>query len=402
MSLSGKKILVGVSGGIAAYKIPHFIRLLVKDGAEVKVIMTPAAADFVTPLTLATVSKNPVDTVFFNTDDGRWTNHVELGLWADVMIIAPLTANTMAKMVHGESENLLLATYLSARCPVFFCPAMDLDMYAHPATQENIQTLIQRGNILIPAASGELASGLSGEGRMEEPENIAEILKDHFLTSTRFSGKKILITAGPTYEAIDPVRFIGNHSSGKMGIDIADTLAAQGAEIILVCGPSAVKNKNGNVTRHNVVSAKQMFDIATAIFDTCDAAILAAAVADYRPREVAENKIKKTGDEMVIELVKNPDILGTLGIAKKKGQVLAGFALETNDELEHARQKLEKKNLDFIVLNSLNDKGAGFQYATNKITILHQNNKIDTFELKSKSEVARDIADALAEKMGLA
>lgn len=399
--LSGKKILVGVTGGIAAYKIPNLIRLLVKQGAEVQVLMSKAAHDFVTPLTLATVSKRPVITEFYNTADGSWSNHVELGLWADAMLIAPATARTLSCMAHGQADNLLLATYLSARCPVFFAPAMDLDMYAHPATRENIQRLISFGNHLIPAASGELASGLSGEGRMEEPENIVALLAGYFRTAGRFGGKKIVVTAGPTYEAIDPVRFIGNHSSGKMGIEIADILAGQGAEVVLICGPSSVKHTCGHVRRINVTSAEEMYQAATAEYEQADAAILAAAVADYRPKEVAGTKIKKKSDDMVIELVKTHDILATLGSRKREGQILVGFALETDNEMENARIKLEKKNLDFIVLNSLQDKGAGFRHDTNKITILHRSNKIDNFELKSKSAVAGDIADTLARTMGL-
>jgi len=399
--LSGKKILVGVSGGIAAYKIPHFIRLLVKEGAEVKVIVTPSARDFVTPLVLSTISRNPVTDGFFDPADGSWHNHVELGLWADLMIVAPATANTLAKMANGGADNMLVATYLSARCPVFFAPAMDLDMYAHPSTRHNIERLISYGNHLIPASSGELASGLSGEGRMEEPENMVAVLSSFFRRSGRFTGKKVIVTAGPTYEAIDPVRFIGNHSSGKMGIEIADCLADQGADVVLICGPSSIKHRNGKVKRLNVTSAQEMFEASTREYSEAQAAILAAAVADYRPRETADKKIKKSSDEMVVELVKNPDILATLGSSKKQGQVLVGFALETDNEMENAQTKLEKKNLDFIVLNSLKDEGAGFRHGTNKIAILHRNNKIDNFELKSKSEVARDIVDTLAETMGI-
>lgn len=399
--LSGKKILIGVSGGIAAFKIPNLVRLFVKSGADVKVIMTPAAKDFVTPLTLATVSKNPVESEFFDSGSGEWTNHVELGLWADVIIVAPATANTIAKMVSGESENLLLATYLSARCPVFFCPAMDLDMYSHESTQTNIQTLLNRGNRIIPATSGELASGLSGEGRMEEPEMIYEKISTFFESKSRFENKKVLVTAGPTYEAIDPVRFIGNHSTGKMGIEIADTLADQGAQVVLICGPSSIHHKNYSIKRINVTSASEMFEMAKIEFANSDAAILSAAVADYRPKSVSENKIKKNEEELVIELVKNPDILGTLGSLKKENQVLVGFALETDNELDNAKSKLNKKNLDFIVLNSLKDKGAGFQHSTNKVTILDNDNNILNFELKSKTEVAKDIVQVLASKLKL-
>jgi phosphopantothenoylcysteine decarboxylase/phosphopantothenate--cysteine ligase len=397
--LQGKKVLVGISGGIAAYKIPYLVRLLVKNGAEVKVIMTPGAAGFVTPLTLSTVSKNPVFSNFFNAESGEWHNHVELGLWADVMVIAPVTANTLAKMAGGQADNLLLATYMSAKCPVMFAPAMDLDMYQHPATRSNIDKLVSYGNILIPAASGELASGLTGEGRLEEPEKIFELIRDFFFKSDSLSGKKIIVTAGPTYEAIDPVRFIGNHSSGKMGIDIADELASRGAEVVLVCGPSSIASKQGKVKRINVTSSDEMYTATTEAFTTAHAAILAAAVADYKPREVSDIKIKKKTDDMKIDLVKTHDILAALGEAKKQGQILVGFALETNNELENAKEKLARKNLDFIVLNSLNNPGAGFKHATNQITIVHKNNKIEDFELKSKSEVAKDIVNTLAEKL---
>ncbi len=397
--LQGKKVLVGISGGIAAYKIPYLVRLLVKNGAEVKVVMTPTAADFVTPLTLATVSKNPIITDFFHPETGEWYNHVELGLWADLMVIAPLTANTLAKMAHGQADNLLMATYMSAKCPVMFAPAMDLDMYKHPSTKINIDRLISYGNILIPATSGELASGLSGEGRLEEPEKIFELIKDFFFQGNSLSGKKVIVTAGPTFEAIDPVRFIGNHSSGKMGIDIADELANRGAEVVLVCGPSGIANKNGKVKRINVTSSDEMYTATTEAFKNADAAILAAAVADYKPKDVSDIKIKKKSDDMNIELVKTHDILAALGESKKGGQILVGFALETNNELENAKEKLLRKNLDFIVLNSLKHPGAGFKHSTNQITIVHKNNKIQDFELKSKTEVAKDIVDTLAEKL---
>lgn len=397
--LQGKKILVGITGGIAAYKIPYLVRLLVKNGAEVKVVMTPSAADFVTPLTLATVSKHPIVTDFFHPETGEWYNHVELGLWADLMLIAPLTANTLAKMSIGQADNLLLATYMSAKCPVMFAPAMDLDMYKHPSTKTNIDKLISFGNLFIPAADGELASGLSGEGRLEEPEKIFAIIRDFFFEGSSLSGKKIIVTAGPTFEAIDPVRFIGNHSSGKMGIDIADELANRGAEVVLVCGPSGIANKNGRVKRIDVTSSDEMYTATTKEFETADAAILAAAVADYKPKEVSEIKIKKKSDDMKIDLVKTHDILAALGLVKKPKQVLVGFALETNNELENAKDKLLRKNLDFIVLNSLKNPGAGFKHTTNQITIVHKNNKVQDFELKSKTEVAKDIVDTLAEKL---
>jgi phosphopantothenoylcysteine decarboxylase/phosphopantothenate--cysteine ligase len=397
--LQGKKVLVGISGGIAAYKIPYLVRLLVKNGAEVKVIITPAAAGFVTPLTLSTVSKNPVFSHFFNPESGEWFNHVELGVWADLMVIAPLTANTLAKMANGQADNLLLATYMSAKCPVMFAPAMDLDMYQHPGTRNNIEKLVSYGNILIPATSGELASGLTGEGRLEEPEKIFDSIREFFFKNGSLTGKKIIVTAGPTYEAIDPVRFIGNHSSGKMGIDIADELASRGAEVVLVCGPSSIASKQGKVKRINVTSSDEMFVATTEEFKTAHAAILAAAVADYKPREVSDIKIKKKSDDMKIDLVKTHDILAALGASKTQGQILVGFALETNNELENAKEKLARKNLDFIVLNSLNNPGAGFKHATNQVTIVHKNNKVEDFELKSKSEVAKDIVNTLAEKL---
>jgi phosphopantothenoylcysteine decarboxylase/phosphopantothenate--cysteine ligase len=398
MILRGKKVLIGVSGGIAAYKIPYLVRLLIKNGAEVKVMMTPAATQFVTPLTLATVSKNPVIIDFFNAETGEWNNHVDLALWADLIVIAPVTANTLAKMCHGQADNFLLATYMSAKCPVMFAPAMDLDMYHHPSTRINIDKLISYGNKFIPAATGELASGLSGEGRLEEPEKIFETVKDFFFEGDSLTGKKVIVTAGPTFEAIDPVRFIGNHSSGKMGIDIADELANRGADVTLVCGPSGILNKNGKVKRINVTSSDEMFIATTEAFKTADAAILAAAVADYKPKEVSNIKIKKKTDDMKIDLVKTQDILAALGKVKNNKQVLVGFALETNNELENAKEKLIRKNLDFIVLNSLQHPGAGFKHATNQITILHKDNKVQDFELKSKVEVAKDIVNTLAEK----
>lgn len=397
--LEGKKVLIGISGGIAAYKIPYLVRLLIKNGAEVKVMMTPSASSFVTPLTLATVSKNPVIIDFYNTENGEWNNHVDLALWADLMVMAPVTANTLAKMSNGQADNFLLATYMSAKCPVMFAPAMDLDMYHHPSTKINIDKLVSFGNKLIPATSGELASGLSGEGRLEEPEKIFEIIRDFFFERSSLNGKKVIVTAGPTFEAIDPVRFIGNHSSGKMGIDIADELANRGADVTLVCGPSGISNKNGRVKRINVTSSDEMYEATTKAFKTADAAILAAAVADYKPKDVSDIKIKKKSDDMKIDLIKTHDILAALGQVKNAKQVLVGFALETNNELENAKDKLIRKNLDFIVLNSLKNPGAGFKHPTNQITILHKDNKVQDFELKSKVEVAKDIVDTLAEKL---
>jgi phosphopantothenoylcysteine decarboxylase/phosphopantothenate--cysteine ligase len=390
--LSGKKIILGVSGGIAAYKTASLVRLFIKAGAHVQVIMTPASKDFVTPLTLSTLSKNPVHSTFYNEEDenAQWNNHVELGLWADLMIIAPATANTLSKMVNGNCDNLLIATYLSAKCPVYFAPAMDLDMYKHPSTIASFTTLRQFGNTIIPAESGELASGLSGEGRMAEPENIIAFLEADLLSKLPLKGKKILITAGPTYEAIDPVRFIGNHASGKMGFDIANEAANLGAEVILVSGPTHLKVKNHSIKAINVFSAEEMYTACHKYFNDVDVAIAAAAVADYRPKNVALQKIKKTESSFSIELEKTKDILASLGEIKKN-QFLIGFALETENEIENAKLKIQKKNLDLIVLNSLQDEGAGFGKPTNKITFIDKNFSIEPMELKSKEEVAIDI-----------
>ncbi|MCC9020328.1 bifunctional phosphopantothenoylcysteine decarboxylase/phosphopantothenate--cysteine ligase CoaBC [Flavobacterium lipolyticum] len=390
--LNGKKILLGVSGGIAAYKTASLVRLFIKAGAHVQVIMTPASKDFVTPLTLSTLSKNPVHSSFFNQDDedAVWNNHVDLALWADLMLIAPATSNTLSKMTTGNSDNLLVATYLSAKCPVYFAPAMDLDMYKHPSVLSSFTALKSFGNIMIPAESGELASGLSGEGRMAEPENIIAFLEADLESKLPLKGKKILITAGPTYEAIDPVRFIGNHSSGKMGFDLANEAANLGAQVILVAGPTHYKAKNGLVEVINVVSAQDMYDACHEYFNDVDVAIAAAAVADYRPKVVALQKIKKAADEFSIELEKTKDILASLG-AIKKNQFLIGFALETENEIENAKLKIQKKNLDLIVLNSLQDEGAGFKKETNKVTFIDQDFKIEPMELKSKESVAVDI-----------
>jgi phosphopantothenoylcysteine decarboxylase/phosphopantothenate--cysteine ligase len=390
--LSGKKIILGVSGGIAAYKTASLVRLFIKAGAHVQVIMTPASKDFVTPLTLSTLSKNPVHSTFYKEEDenAQWNNHVELGLWADLIIIAPATANTLSKMVNGNCDNLLIATYLSAKCPVYFAPAMDLDMYKHPSTIASFTTLRQFGNTIIPAESGELASGLSGEGRMAEPENIIAFLEADLLSKLPLKGKKILITAGPTYEAIDPVRFIGNHASGKMGFDIANEAANLGAEVILVSGPTHLKVKNNSIKAINVFSAEEMYTACHEYFNDVDVAIAAAAVADYRPKNVALQKIKKTESSFSIELEKTKDILASLGEIKKN-QFLIGFALETENEIENAKLKIQKKNLDLIVLNSLQDEGAGFGKPTNKITFIDKNFSIEPMELKSKEEVAIDI-----------
>jgi len=396
--LNGKKILLGVSGGIAAYKTASLVRLFIKAGAHVQVIMTPASKDFVTPLTLSTLSKNPVHSTFFNEDDqdAVWNNHVELGLWADLMLIAPATANTLSKMATGNCDNLLIATYLSAKCPVYFAPAMDLDMYKHPSSISSFTALKQYGNIMIPAENGELASGLSGEGRMAEPENIIAFLEADLESKLPLKGKRILITAGPTYEAIDPVRFIGNHSSGKMGFDVADAAANLGASVVLVSGPTNLKVKNSLVKVINVVSAQEMFDACHLHFNDVDVAIAAAAVADYKPKFVAAQKIKKAADEFSIELEKTKDILLSLG-KNKKNQFLIGFALETENEIENAKLKIQKKNLDLIVLNSLQDKGAGFQKPTNKVTFIDKEFKIEPMDLKSKESVAVDILNKVIE-----
>ncbi|MGB5645564.1 MAG: bifunctional phosphopantothenoylcysteine decarboxylase/phosphopantothenate--cysteine ligase CoaBC [Muriicola sp.] len=398
--LAGKKILLGVTGGIAAYKTTFLVRLLIKAGAEVKVILTQSAVSFVTPLTLATLSKNPVHLDFINEADGTldWNNHVELGLWADLMIIAPATANTLSKMANGSSDNLLLATYLSAKCKVFFAPAMDLDMYQHPTTKANYQKLQSFGNIMIPATSGELASGLDGEGRMEEPEKIVEFIEDYLKEGLPLSHKKVLITAGPTYEAIDPVRFIGNHSSGLMGVELAKKAASLGADVVLVLGPSAIQINDTSIQVIRVTSADEMYVAVMENFKNAEVVIAAAAVADYKPKNRAKEKIKKSSDSLNIELVKNKDILLSMG-KSKTGQYLVGFALETENELANALQKLKKKNLDAIILNSLKDEGAGFGGSTKKITIIDTNSSIKAFEVKTKAKVASDIWKEIISKM---
>lgn len=393
--LKGKKIVIGVTGSIAAYKAAILVRLLVKQGAEVQVVMTPSSREFITPLTLSTLSGRPVLCDFFNSGSGEWHSHVELGLWADAMIIAPATAATIGKMAGGIADNLLVTTYLSMKAPVFVAPAMDLDMFAHPSTQHNLQVLRSYGNHIIEPAAGELASHLCGKGRMEEPENIVAALKDFFLAGNSLAGKRILITAGPTYEKIDPVRFIGNYSSGKMGFALAAECAARGADVTLVAGPVSLKTPHAAITRVDVESAEEMYKAATEAFPSCDAAILCAAVADYRPATRADKKIKRTGEGMTIELEANKDIAAALGRQKSAEQRLVGFALETNDGETNAREKLAKKNLDFIVLNSLADKGAGFAYDTNKVSII-SNEGVTEYPLKSKLEVARDIISHLS------
>lgn len=388
--LNNKNIILGVCGSIAAYKAATLVRLLVKSGANVKVILTADAAHFITPLTLATLSKNPVYTKYFEEETGVWSNHVELGLWADYMIIAPASANTLAKMAGGLCDNLLTAVYLSAKCPVYFAPAMDLDMWKHESTTANISKLQSFGNVLIAPNSGELASGLFGAGRMAEPEEIISFLQKKILLSLPLSGIKVMVTAGPTYEPIDPVRFIGNHSSGKMGFAIADEFASLGAEVTLISGPSAMQNVQ-KVNRIDVTTAAEMLAACQANFEASKITVMSAAVADYTPVQVATQKIKKADDDLKIELKKTIDILATLGQRKQAGQILVGFALETQNEEEHAKGKLIKKNLDLIVLNSLNDPGAGFQKDTNKVSIFNRAFEKQVFNTKSKTEVAKDI-----------
>ena len=397
MDLSGKKILIAITGGIAAYKINTLVRDFIKNGAEVQVLLTPSAKEFVSPLTLSTLSKRKVFSEF-SSQDGKWNSHVDLALWADVMLVAPCTANTLAKMVNGICDNLVMATYLSAKCPVFIAPAMDLDMYIHPSTEQNLKLAEEYGNIIIPAEEGELASGLVGKGRMAETETIYKTIFDFFNSNQKKSlaGKTVLVTAGPTYEAIDPVRFIGNHSSGKMGFAMAEEAEKRGAKVILISGPTVLRTDK-NISLEKVNSAKEMYNAVFQHFDNTDIAIMSAAVADYAPKEVAQEKIKKNDDEMTITLVKNPDILKTMG-EKKKNQFLVGFALETQNEEENAKGKLARKNLDMIVLNSLKDSGAGFKNDTNKIKIITPSEQKD-FALKSKEDVAKDILDFVEEQL---
>jgi phosphopantothenoylcysteine decarboxylase/phosphopantothenate--cysteine ligase len=389
----GKKILLAVTGSIAAYKAPLIVRLLVKEGAEVKVVMTPSAKDFVTPLTLSTVSKNPVISELFSEDS--WSNHVMLGRWADLMLVAPLSCNTLAKMANGFCDNMLLATYLSATCPVVVAPAMDEDMWKHATTKNNLKKLEDAGNKVIPVDNGELASGLVGDGRMAEPENILRFISENFFLKQDLAGKKVLVTAGPTYEPIDPVRFIGNHSSGKMGIALSEELARRGANVQLVLGPTASAVKQNGVNVHNVQTAEEMYEECVKEFGDADIAIMSAAVADFTPAVKAKEKIKKESAQLKVELVKTKDILKTLGEKKYNGQLLVGFALETNNEKENALHKLKTKNADLIVLNSLNDEGAGFGHDTNKITIFERGGKEIEYDRKPKQQVAKDIVDRI-------
>lgn len=424
--LKGKKVVLGITGSIAAYKACLIIRLLIKSGAEVQVVITPSGKEFITPITLSALTSKPVISEFFSQRDGTWHSHVDLGLWADVMLIAPATASTIGKMAHGIADNMLITTYLSMKAPVFIAPAMDLDMYAHPSTQENMKTLLSYGNHIIEPGTGFLASKLEGKGRMEEPENIVDRLNDFFAaaeekakngqdeiaasektiscatvsTGKELAGKSILITAGPTYEKIDPVRFIGNYSSGKMGFALAEACAQRGALVKLICGPvsASMKTCSPNISRIDIESAREMHDECMKAFPSMDSAILCAAVADFAPETVANKKIKRTGDDMVIRLKPNPDIAAALGKQKKASQTLIGFALETNDEVNNAQAKLKKKNFDFIVLNSLRDQGAGFRTDTNKISIISNEGRMD-YPLKTKTEVAKDIVDNLIKAM---
>ena len=394
--LKGKHIILGVTGSIAAYKAATLTRLLVKEGASVKVVMTPLAKEFITPLTMATLSKSPIMVDFYNPENGDWNSHVDLGLWADLYLIAPASANTIGKMAGGIADNLLLTTYLSAKCPVMVAPAMDLDMYKHPVTQRNLKVLQSFGNIIIEPESGELASGLIRKGRMEEPERIVAFIADYFARQEDFKGKKVVVTAGPTYEKIDPVRFIGNYSSGKMGLAIAEEFAGRGAEVVLVCGPVNLKTSHPAIRRVDVESAVQMYEVTSKEFVNSDVAVLSAAVADFTPKEKADHKIKRGKDDLLLELLPTKDIAAELGRIKTASQLLVGFALETNDEEVNALSKMQRKNLDMIVLNSLNDKGAGFSVDTNKVTILDKAGDKTVYELKTKVEVAKDIVDQIA------
>ncbi|MCR5455638.1 MAG: bifunctional phosphopantothenoylcysteine decarboxylase/phosphopantothenate--cysteine ligase CoaBC [Bacteroidales bacterium] len=396
--LEGKKILLGITGGISAYKSAVLLRLLIKAGAEVRVLMTEAAKKFVQPLTFATLSKNPVYTEFFNPENGEWHSHVKLALWADLYIVAPATANSIAKMANGIADNLLLTTCLSARCPIMIAPAMDMDMYANPATQANIATLRSRGYIVAEAGEGFLASGLSGKGRMAEPEEIMDHVTNFFTDHYSMKGRHILITAGPTRENIDPVRFITNYSTGKMGYAIAEELASRGAKVTLISGPVQITAHNAAISVVHVSSAEEMYQKCVEQYPQCDGAVMTAAVADFTPITTSDSKIKKTGDDMTLHLVPTKDIAAALGVMKQKHQVLVGFALETDNEMQNAQKKLESKNFDFIVLNSLKDKGAGFGYDTNKVTIVSRTKGVVNYDLKPKTQVAKDIADQIEEE----
>ena len=396
--LENKKIVLGVTGSIAAYKACILARLLIKKGAEVQVVMTPSAKEFITPLTLATLTQKPVVSEFFDRRDGSWHSHVSLGLWADAMLVAPASASTIGKMANGIADNMLVTTYLSMKAPVFVAPAMDLDMYAHPSTQANLQKLQSYGNHIIEPGTGFLASKLEGKGRMEEPEKIVEALEQFFAKQQKLAGKKVLITAGPTYEKIDPVRFIGNYSSGKMGFALAEVCAEQGAEVTLVSGPVMLQAKHPGIKRIDVESAQQMYEAATKHFPKTDIAILCAAVADFTPKTTADKKIKRKGDDLTIKLQPTQDIAAALGAQKKKKQVLVGFALETDNELKNAKDKMERKNLDLIVLNSLQDKGAGFRVDTNKVTIIDRHNGLTAYDTKTKREVAEDIVECIVKR----
>jgi len=397
--LRGKKILIGICGSIAAYKIAILTRLLKKEEAEVQIIMTDSAQDFITPLTLSTLSKNPVFKDFQSDSSGEWNSHVELGLWADLLVIAPASANTIAKMANGLCDNLLLAVYLSARCPVYLAPAMDLDMYQHPATLNNLEQLQSCGNSIISSEHGELASGLVGEGRMAEPESILEVIKTHFKKKEKFENLTALVTAGPTYESIDPVRFVGNYSSGKMGYALAQRLAYSGANVKLVSGPVSIEIDHPNIERIDVTNAEEMLKASKKVYKDCHIAIFSAAVSDYKPADVADQKIKKESESFNLQMKKNPDIAYELGKIKKNNQINVGFALETENEIENASLKLKKKNFDFIVLNSLRDEGAGFSVNTNKVEIIDASGIRKSFGLKPKDEVAKDIIDYLYEKI---
>lgn len=396
--LKGKKFVLGITGSIAAYKAAYLIRALIKKGAEVQVVITPAGKEFITPITLSALTSKPVISEFFSQRDGTWHSHVDLGLWADAMIIAPATASTIGKMANGIADNMLITTYLSMKAPVFIAPAMDLDMFAHPATQKNLETLRSYGNHIIEPGEGELASHLVGKGRMEEPDNIVRVLEEYFSKKEDLAKKKIIITAGPTYEKIDPVRFIGNYSSGKMGYALAEECASRGANVILISGPVQMKCMHPNIHRINVESAEEMYSTAIKEFPDADAGILCAAVADFTPQTVASEKIKREKDDLILQLKPTHDIAAALGLIKTQAQKLVGFALETNDEESHAQDKLKRKNLDFIVLNSLRDTGAGFQHDTNKITIIDGKGST-SYPLKSKKEVAVDIIDRLCKEL---